>query len=78
MNKVEEYFAYVALGPDGNESVLGLQAQTDRGVIQIPIAAHTREQVDQFRSVAKQFADSFKLPVTLVKFTSRSDIETIS
>lgn len=78
MKKIEEYFAFVAPGPDGNESVLGLQAQTEQGVIQIPIAAHTLEQIEQFRPVAKHFADAFKATVTLVKFTSRVDVDTVS
>lgn len=78
MKKIEEYFAFVAPGPDGNEAVLGLQAQTQQGVMQIPIAAHTMEQMEQFRPVAKHFADAFKTPVTLVKFTGRMDIETVS
>jgi len=78
MKKIEEYFAYVAPGPDGNEAVLGLQAQTEQGVIQIPIAAQTREQIDQFLPIAQKFAEAFKAPVTLVKFTGRVDIETVS
>ncbi len=32
----------------------------------------------KFREYAKKFAEAFKAPVTLVKFTGRMDIETVS
>ncbi len=65
-------FAFIALDEDGTEGVVGYP--TSQGML--PLVGADMARVDSLRPYAQQIARSNGVPVTLVRFSVREDIET--
>jgi len=72
-----EYYVYAAFDGAGNESVVGIKPPGADVPFMIPLTGRTREEMAQYRPLAEKLAEAMKMPVTLVKFTGREDVETI-
>jgi len=75
--KMTEIYAFTAIGPDGNESIIGYQHPTQTQIM-VPIVGTSREMIDPYRPFAEKLAQALGSPVNLVKFSHREDLEAIS
>jgi hypothetical protein len=73
-----EYYVYAASDEQGNESVVGIKPPGDDVPFMIPLTGRTREEMVQYRPLAEKLAQAMKTPVSLVRFTRREDVETIT
>lgn len=77
MAKIPEIYAFTALDPEGNESLVGLTNPQDPSVL-LPLVAASLEGMDRYRPFVQKLAEAMNAPVTIVKFTTREEVETIS
>lgn len=77
MAKLAELYAFTASDQEGNESIVGFAHPQDPRVM-VPLVAQSREGMEQFRPFAEKLAEAMKAPVSLVRFTVRENVETIS
>lgn len=71
--KIKELWAYVATESDGTEGVCGWR--TSSGMV--PLIGADKERVVSMRPRAADVARQSGVPIKLVKFSTREDIETI-
>lgn len=74
---IVEFFAYTAPDQQGNEAVIGF-AHPKEPNIMVPLVSANRMQMEQFRPFAQKLAGDMKMPVKLIRFTGREEVETIS
>lgn len=72
-----EVYAFTTADPSGNESIIGF-AHPAAPDVMVPLVSKSMEEMEQYRPFAKKLAEALKVPVNLVKFTSREDVESIS
>lgn len=70
---ITEIWAYLAEHGDGDEGVLGVNIHGRM----VPLIAADRRRLDELRPHAEMAAGHSGLPVKLVKFTNRIDVESI-
>lgn len=74
MSKLEELYAFVAEGADGNEGMLGERPANT--TIQLPLIG-TWQAVKGKRELAQQVANSTGKAVTLRKYVAVEDVEVV-
>lgn len=72
--KITEIYAFIAVGPDGDEGVCGFQSA---GTF-MPMVCADQARVDSLRPVAVSLAAITGARITLAKFSVREDMEVIS
>jgi hypothetical protein len=71
--RVTELFAYLVVGPDGDEGVPAVH----NGDGWMPLVAADAERLEHLRPYAQQVADVGRRPVSLVRFGVREEVETV-
>jgi hypothetical protein len=72
MGRIEAIWAYLSVDEGGE----GVCAAPIGGTF-LPMIAADKRRLDQLKPMARALAARFKMPVRLVRFTAREDIETI-
>lgn len=72
--RIDELWAWVASDGDG-EGVLA--APIGSSTLTMPLVGADRERMESFRPVAQSMADAFEVEVKLVRFMTRTEIETL-
>lgn len=74
-DKIKTMTAFVSVDEDGNE---GVCATFNPGMGWMPMVGADHARVESFRDLAKEIARTSGKPVKLVRFSVRSDLETIT
>lgn len=70
---IDQMFAFVALDKDGTEGVVA----TMKEGVYYPLVGADMERVESLKPMAEKLAEQLGVPVTLLKFSVREEIETI-
>jgi hypothetical protein len=74
MPEIKSLWAYVAVDPkDGNEGIPAFRS----GNITVPLIASDRIRREEYRPIAQRLANDLGVPVKLVEFQNRVEIEVI-
>jgi hypothetical protein len=71
--RIEEIFAFTVVDTDGTEGVPAFQS----GHHILPMMGADRARIESLRPMAQQWADANGMPITLVKFTTREEVEVL-
>lgn len=71
--RIEEMFAFVVMDTDNTEGVPAFQS----GQHLLPMVGADLAMVEKLRPMAQQFANANGLPITLVVFRTREEVEVI-
>ncbi|KKN68345.1 hypothetical protein LCGC14_0452210 [marine sediment metagenome] len=71
--KLDKIYAYIAMDNQGNEAIVAASI----GEIIMPLVMGDRLRVESYREIALEVGRTENVPIRLVEFTKRSDIERV-